>query len=165
MANTQIIILAALIIFISCSAIYFYSKEQKKAKQSKTKKTEKKDKSREHYRVHVSIDESLMEVKKMGAVNVDEIIKVKVLDVSTGGAGVLCDEDFPLKEMVFVRIHFYLNEELFSFNGRIVRKIENPERKKVIYGVQFLNLSPSDETKLIKEITAIQNERRKIAIK
>jgi PilZ domain len=66
---------------------------------------------------------------------------------------------------VYVKVHFYLDNEEFLLNGRIVRKIENIKKRAVLYGIQFVDLSASDENRLMKTIVAMENERRKIVIK
>ncbi|WP_053365296.1 PilZ domain-containing protein [Bacillus sp. FJAT-27245] len=165
MQDQQLIILGALVVIFLISAIFFFSKNKKNASQNQRKNEEKADNKRENFRVHVDIDETVLQVKKIGTVDMDQAYTCKMVDISAGGAGVMCEEDFTLKDKIFVTIHFCMNKEQFTFNGRIVRKIENLGRKHSLYGIQFLDMPVADENRLIKEIIAIENNRRKISIK
>lgn len=120
---------------------------------------------RDNFRFRINIKNTVMEVLKIGNLNVNEFFYCEIVDVSAGGVGVLCENDFPLREKVYVKIHFHLNHEEFMLDGRIVRKTENIKKRAVLYGIQFINLSQYDENRLMKTIFAMENERRKIAIK
>ncbi|WP_409273944.1 PilZ domain-containing protein [Neobacillus sp. SCS-31] len=165
MQDQQLIILGALVVLFLIAAIFVFLKNRRSSGPIDTKNEEKVENKRENFRVHVEIDETVMAVKKIGSVDMDQPYTCKMVDISAGGAGVMCDEDFTLKDKIFVTIHFYLNKEQFTFNGRIVRKIENLGRKHSFYGIQFLDMPVADENRLIKEIIAIENNRRKISIK
>ncbi|WP_059172696.1 PilZ domain-containing protein [Bacillus sp. FJAT-27445] len=165
MQDQQLIILGALVVLFLIAAIFLFLKNRKNHSQKQTMNEEKADNKRENFRIHVEIEESVMEVKKIGSEEMDKPYTCKVTDVSAGGAGVLCEEDFTLRDKIFVTLHFSMNKEQFTFNGRIVRKIENLGRKQSLYGIQFLDMPVADENKLIKEIIAIENNRRKISIK
>lgn len=106
-----------------------------------------------------------MEVLKIGSLDVNEYFYCEIVDVSAGGVGILSEYDFPLREKVYVKINFYLDNEEFMLNGRIVRKTENIKKRAVLYGIQFVDLSTYDENRLLKTIFAMENQRRKIDIK
>jgi len=159
----EYLILIVAVIIVS-PIVYFVSQKELK-KQRKLKKEEKQANRRDNFRLRVMIKNSIMEVLKVGSIDVNRNNYCEIVDVSAGGAGVISYYDFPLQQQVYVRVHFYLNDEEFSLDGRIVRKIERINKSSFFYGVQFLNLSSRDEKRLVKEIYAIENQRRKIAIK
>lgn len=157
-----ILIVAAVIIV---SSIMYLVRLKELKKQRKLKKEEKQANRRDNFRLRVMIKNSIMEVLKVGSIDVNRNNYCEIVDISAGGAGIISYYDFPLKQQVYVRVHFYLNDEEFSLDGRIVRKIERINKSSFFYGVQFLNLSSRDEKRLVKEIYAMENQRRKIAIK
>ncbi|MEH7115359.1 PilZ domain-containing protein [Neobacillus niacini] len=150
---------------IIVSSILYLARLKELKKQKMLKKVEKQTNQRDNFRLRVMIKNSIMEVLKVGSTDVNQNDNCEIEDISAGGAGIISYYDFPLKQKVYVRIHFYLNDEEFSLDGRIVRKIERINRSSFFYGIQFLNLSSIDEKRLVKEIFAMENQRRKIAIK
>jgi c-di-GMP-binding flagellar brake protein YcgR len=162
--ETYLILLIVTAVIIVSSIIYLARLKELK-KQKKLKKEEKQTNRRDNFRLRVMIKNSIMEVLKVGSIDVNRNNYCEIEDISAGGAGIISYYDFPLKQQVYVRVHFYLNDEEFSLEGRIVRKIERINRSSFFYGIQFLNLSSSDEKRLVKEIFAMENQRRKIAIK
>jgi c-di-GMP-binding flagellar brake protein YcgR len=163
MEQYQTLIAVAVVILVS--SIIYRVRLGKVKKHRQLKKEEKQANRRDNFRLRVMIKNSLMEVLKVGNISVNQNDYCEIVDISAGGAGIVSYYDLPLKQSVFVRIHFYLNDEEFSLNGRVVRKIERINKSSFFYGIQFLNLSTRDENRLIKEIVALENQRRKIAIK
>ncbi len=163
MEQYQTLIVVAIVILVS--SIIYRLRLGKIKNQRQLKKEEKQTNRRDNFRLRVMIKNSLMEVLKVGSTSVNQNDYCEIVDISAGGAGIVSYYDLPLKQSVFVRIHFYLNDEEFSLNGRVVRKIERINKSSFFYGIQFLNLSTRDENRLIKEIVALENQRRKIAIK
>jgi c-di-GMP-binding flagellar brake protein YcgR len=157
--------LTVVVIIILIFSILFVAKNKRVTSQQATKKDVKQANRRDNFRIRVSIKNTVMEVLKIGSTYVNEHDYCEIVDVSAGGVGILSDYDFPLREKVYIKIHLYLNDEEFTLNGRIVRKIEKINKRSIFYGVQFINLSESDENRLIKEIVAMENRRRKISIK
>lgn len=162
MGEFQIVITAAIIIILVSTIIIIFRNKQKQAEQQRKRKTANR---RMNYRVQVNIKNSVMEVLKIGSLAINEHDACEIVDVSVGGAGVISHQDFPLRQIIFVRVYFYLNDEMFSLNGRVVRKVERINKKSYFYGIQFLNLSSNEENQLIKHIAAIQKRRRKKLIK
>lgn len=159
------LILLAIVLIILVSSIIYMVHKKRGAKHQHRKQADKPANQRKNFRVRVELKNSIMEVLKVGSTEINEHDACEIIDISTGGVGVVSYCDLPLKQQVFIRVHFYLNNETFSINGRIVRKIERINKNSFLYGVQFLELSPREENRLLKEIVAIENERRKIAIK
>jgi c-di-GMP-binding flagellar brake protein YcgR len=164
MGQYQSFIVVAVAVILVSSIIYRVRLGELK-KHRQLKKEEKQANRRDNFRLRVMIKNSLMEVLKVGSISVNQNDYCEIVDISAGGAGIVSYYDFPLKQSVFVRIHFYLNDEEFSLNGRVVRKTERINKSSFFYGIQFLNLTTRDENRLIKEIVALENQRRKIAIK
>lgn len=164
MGEFQIIIAIAAILIIVSSIIYAIQQQRIK-KQRNLKKAEKKENRRDSFRLRVDLKNSIMEVLKIGNIDVNEFDDCQISDVSAGGAGIVSYYDLPLKQKVYVKLHFYLNNESFSLNGRIVRKVERINKNNYFYGIQFLDLSIPEEERLIKEIVALENRRRQTSIK
>jgi c-di-GMP-binding flagellar brake protein YcgR len=163
MEQYQTIIVVAVVILVS--SIIYGVRLGKMKKHRLLKNEEKQANRRDNFRLRVMIKNSLMEVLKVGSISVNQNDYCEIVDISAGGAGIVSYYDLPLKQSVFVRVHFYLNDEEFSLNGRVVRKTERINKSSFFYGIQFLNLTTRDENRLLKEIVALENHRRKIAIK
>lgn len=165
MEEIQFIKIAAIGFIFLVSSIILLTNINRKKRQRTAQKVVKPPNRRDNFRFRINIKNTLMEVLKIGSLSVNEYVYCEIVDVSAGGVGILSDYDFPLREKVYVKVHFYLDHEEFMLNGRIVRKIENIKKRAVLYGIQFVDLSASDEERLLKTIVAMENERRKIAIK
>ncbi|MEC1522159.1 PilZ domain-containing protein [Neobacillus niacini] len=157
--------IAAVALIILVSSIIYLANSNRKKRQRTVQKEVKPPNRRDNFRFRINIKNTLMEVIKIGNLDVNEYIYCEVVDVSAGGVGILSEYDFPLREKVYVKINFYLDNEEFMLNGRIVRKTENIKKRAVLYGIQFVDLSTYDENRLLKIIFAMENQRRKIAIK
>jgi hypothetical protein len=165
MGEFQFIIIAAVMMILVSSIIYVVKQKREKAQRNLRKAERPAANRRENFRLRVNMKNSVMEVLKVGSLEVNQNDYCEIVDISAGGVGLISYYDFPLKQQVYVRVHFYLNDEEFSLDGRIVRKIERINKSSYFYGIQFLNLSARNENRLLKEIFAMENERRKIAIR
>ncbi|WP_045518449.1 PilZ domain-containing protein [Neobacillus niacini] len=166
MEEFQFNILLAVAMVVLVSFIFYLVIHKRETIKRNSKKVEEKQVNRrDNFRLRINMKDSLLEVLKVGSINVNQHDYCEIVDISAGGVGIISYLDFTLKQNVYVRVHFYLNEEAFSLNGRIVRKIERINRNSFLYGIQFLNLSTKDENRLIKEIVALENQRRKMSLK
>ncbi|MEH7493926.1 PilZ domain-containing protein [Neobacillus niacini] len=165
MEEMQVIKIAGVVLIILVSSIIYFTNSNRKKRHRTAQKEVKPPNKRDNFRFRINIKNTVMEVLKIGSLNVNEYVYCEIVDVSAGGVGILSDYDFPLREKVYVKVHFYLDNQEFMLNGRIVRKIENLKKQTVLYGIQFIGLSAYDENRLMKTIVAMENERRKIAIK
>ncbi|WP_462410719.1 PilZ domain-containing protein [Neobacillus sp. Marseille-QA0830] len=159
------VILAGVAGVILVISIIYAMNAKKTEKRTEAKPEPKPVNRRDNFRVRVNLQNSVMEVLQVGANNLQEFDECEVKDISVGGVGLVSYYDLPLQQQVFVKLHFYLNGEAFTLDGRIVRKIERINRSSFFYGVELLNLSNKDEERLLKEIVALENRRRKTAIK
>ncbi|WP_342429524.1 PilZ domain-containing protein [Neobacillus sp. FSL H8-0543] len=157
-------IVAVAVLIILVSSIVLVVKQKRVTKQNNSIQAEKKANRRDNFRLRVNIKQSILEVLKVGSIVVNQSDQCEIVNISAGGVGVVSYYDFPLKQSIYVRVHFYLNAEEFSLNGRIVRKAERINKSGFLYGIQFLNLSASDQNRLMKEVFAMENERRKMEI-
>ncbi|WP_419955439.1 PilZ domain-containing protein [Neobacillus niacini] len=157
--------IAAVALIILVSSIIYLTNSNRKKRQRTVQKEVKPPNRRDNFRFRTNIKNTLMEVLKIGSLDVNEYFYCEIVDVSAGGVGILSEYDFPLREKVYVKINFYLDNEEFMLNGRIVRKTENIKKRAVLYGIQFVDLSTYDENRLLKTIFAMENQRRKIDIK
>jgi c-di-GMP-binding flagellar brake protein YcgR len=165
MEEIQVTKIAAVVVIFLVSSIIFITNANRKKRNRTAQKELKLPNRRDNFRFRINIKNTLMEVLKIGSLDVNQYVYCEIVDVSAGGVGILIDYDFPLREKVYVKVHFYLDQEEFMLNGRIVRKTENIKKRAVLYGIQFVDLSTYDENRLLKTIFAMENERRKIAIK
>jgi c-di-GMP-binding flagellar brake protein YcgR len=163
--NQIYIISTVVIVIILVSSIIYTVNQNRLKKQRKSAKEKKPANKRDNFRLRVNIKDSVMEIIKIGNKDITEYDYCEIMDLSAGGAGIVSYYDLPLKKTVYVRVQFFLNDEEFILNGRVVRKSERINRSSYFYGIQFLNLSKYDENRLMKEIVALENRRRKMAIK
>ncbi|MEH7273214.1 PilZ domain-containing protein [Neobacillus vireti] len=165
MEEIQVIKIAAVVLTILVSSILYITITNRKKRQRTAQKKVKQPNKRDNFRFRINIKNTLMEVLKIGSLDVNQYVYCEIVDVSAGGVGILSEYDFPLREKVYIKIHFNLDHEEFVLNGRIVRKTENIKKRILLYGIQFIDLPANDENRLLKKIFAMENERRKIAIK
>jgi c-di-GMP-binding flagellar brake protein YcgR len=167
MENIQLITIATAVILLIV-IIVFFNFRRNKAKLSNVEdinKEKKIENQRGNFRLRLDIEDALMEVIKIGESDVNESELCEIVDVSASGLGLYSKNDYPIREKVLVKLLFKLNDKEFSVDGVLVRKVEAVNKDRVLYGVNFMNLSDGNENKLLKEIAAIENSRRKISIR
>jgi len=79
-------------------------------------------------------------------------------DVSRSGLQFICQVDLPVRKEIYLNIWFSLKKEDFNLKGKIVRKEEHMQY--IAYGIQFVDLSPRDEQRLVRVINQIELEKR-----
>jgi c-di-GMP-binding flagellar brake protein YcgR len=164
--NIQIIIAIAVILLIG--VIVFYNSRRKKAELSNDNDVKEEKKivnQRGNFRLRLDIEDALMQVVKIGDTEVNDNELCEIVDVSASGVGLYSKNDYLIREKVLVKLLFKLNDKEFSVDGVMVRKVEAINKDRILYGVNFINLSDGEENKLLKEIAAIENSRRKISIR
>jgi c-di-GMP-binding flagellar brake protein YcgR len=167
MENIQFITIATAVILL-IAVIVFYNYRKKKAELSNEEdinKEKKIENQRGNFRLRLDIEDALMEVTKIGDTARNDSELCEIVDVSASGLGLYSKNDYPIREKVLVKLLFKLNYKEFSVDGVLVRKVEAANKDRVLYGVNFMNLSDGEENKLLKEIAAIENSRRKISIR
>jgi c-di-GMP-binding flagellar brake protein YcgR len=167
MENIQFITIATAVILL-IAIIVFYNSHKKKARLSNEENINKEKKienQRGNFRLRLEIEDALMEVIKIGDTELNGSELCEIVDVSASGLGLYSENDYPIRENVLVRLLFKLNEKEFSVDGVLVRKVEAVNKDRILYGVNFMNLSDGSENKLLKEIAAIENSRRKKSIR
>lgn len=167
MENIQFTIIAIAVILL-IGLILFYNSRRKKAELSNENdinKEKKIENQRGNFRLRLDIEDAIMEVIKIGDSDVNESELCEIVDVSASGMGIYSKIDYPIRKKVLVKLFFKLNDKEFSVDGVMVRKVEVINKDRVLYGVNFMNLSDGNENKLLKEIAAIENSRRKISIR
>jgi c-di-GMP-binding flagellar brake protein YcgR len=167
MENIQFITIATAVILL-IAIIVFYNYRKKKAELSNEEdinKEKKIENQRGNFRLRLDIEDALMEVIKIGDTDRNDSELCEIVDVSASGLGLYSKMDYPIREKVLVRLLFKLNNKEFSVDGVLVRKVEAANKDRLLYGVNFMNLSDGEENKLLKEIAAIENSRRKISIR
>jgi c-di-GMP-binding flagellar brake protein YcgR len=164
--NIQFIIAIAVILLIGI--IVFYNSRRKKAELSNDNEVKEEKKivnQRGNFRLRLDIEDALMQVVKIGDTEVNDNELCEIVDVSASGVGLYSKNDYLIREKVLVKLLFKLNDKEFSVDGVMVRKVEAINKDRILYGVNFINLSDGEENKLLKEIAAIENSRRKISIR
>jgi c-di-GMP-binding flagellar brake protein YcgR len=161
-----IVIVIAVILLAAIIVIYNFRKNKAGLGNEEDIKKEKKiENQRGNFRLRLDIEDALMEVIKIGDVEQNDSELCEIVDVSASGLGLYSKIDYPIRKKVLVRLLFKLNYKEFSVDGVLVRKVEAANKDRLLYGVNFLNLSDGEENKLLKEIAAIENSRRKISIR
>jgi c-di-GMP-binding flagellar brake protein YcgR len=167
MENIQFIIIGIAVILL-IGVIVFYNSQRKKeelSNENDIKEEKKLVNQRGNFRLRLDIEDAIMEVVKIGETDVSDTEVCEIVDVSASGMGLYSEIDYPIRKKVLVKLYFKLNDKEFSFDGILVRKVEASNKDKVLYGINFMNLSDGNENKLLKEIAAIENSRRKISIR
>lgn len=75
----------------------------------------------------------------------ERVFPVNVLDLSSGGMRAFIAIDLPVK-IIIINVNFKFEDELFTLNAQIVRKIEKENGYE--YGLKFILDSPQDENRL-----------------
>lgn len=83
----------------------------------------------------------------------------KIKDISRTGMKMSCEIDLPVRKQIFLQLRFVIDDEEFSFKGRIVRKEEL--LNEIIYGIDFIEADPKEEQRLYQVIQRMEIERRK----
>jgi c-di-GMP-binding flagellar brake protein YcgR len=165
--NIQFTILAVAVILL-IGLLLFYNSHKKKADLSSPNninREKKLENQRGNFRLRLDIEDALMEVIKIDDSEVNDSELCEIVDISASGMGIYSKIDYPIRKQVLVKLLFKLNEKEFSVDGVLVRKVEVSNKDRILYGVNFMNLSDGEENKLLKEIASIENSRRKISIR
>lgn len=164
MEDIRYLIIAVVAIFIIGLVIYLISR-RKNRNNSLIGEANASNK-RSNFRLDIDIEDAVMEVVKIGDTYVNRRQKCEIIDLSVSGMGINSYMDYSINKPIFVRVSFKLNGKEFSIEGEIVRKSKDRFKPIFFYGINFTNLLPGDEYKLIKEIFSINNSRRsKVRIK
>ena len=120
---------------------------------------------REFFRQNISVEALVTRVKWAGDTKDDpprteEKVNCKLLDVSGGGVLIACDATYSRGDQLRVGNAEILPEtEPYSFRCS-VRRAEQA-RYTNLYGCQFLNMSPSEQDRLVRAIFTLQREEAK----
>jgi hypothetical protein len=165
--NIQYIIIAIAVILLIGVIVFYYSRRKKAglSNQNDVKEEKKLVNLRGNFRLRLDIEDALMEVVKIGDTEVNDSELCEIVDVSASGVGLYSKNDYLIRKKVLVKLFFKLNDKEFSVDGVMVRKVEAINKDNILYGINFINLSDGEENKLLKEIAAIENSRRKISIR
>jgi c-di-GMP-binding flagellar brake protein YcgR len=164
MEDIRYLIIVVIVIFVIGLVIYLISR--RKNKNSKLIGETNADNKRGNFRLDIDIEDAEMEIVKIGDRYVNRKQKCEIIDLSVSGMGINSYTDYPTEKQIFVRVTFKLNGKEFSIEGEIVRKAKDRFKPLYFYGINFTNLLPGDEYRLIKEIFSINNSRRsKVTIK
>ena len=120
---------------------------------------------REFFRQNISVEAKVTRVKWAGETKDDplhkeEEIKCKLLDVSGGGVMIACDGAYNRGDQLRVgSVELLPGTDPFSYRCS-VRRAEQA-RYTNLYGCQFLNMSPSEQDRLVRAIFTLQREEAK----
>lgn len=92
-------------------------------------------------------------------VNLDKYMKMKIIDLSAGGAQIASYLDMPGNGQVIINLNFQLGEEVFEFKSKIVWSSKKNLEK--LYGLEFVNLSERQVRTLIRQLNLYQTKNRK----
>src|SRR3954464_2487220 len=109
MEEIQVIKIAGVVLILLVSCILYFTYTNRKKRQRTVQKEVKPPNKRDNFRFRINIKNTLMEVLKIGSLDVNEYVYCEIVDVSVGGVGILSDYDYPLREKVYVKVHFHLD--------------------------------------------------------
>lgn len=119
---------------------------------------------RNSYRINLSKIESTFSLMDFGN---DSLGKLKnrnfngvIEDLSIGGLKFLTSFEFPVKYNIIIKINFTFYGEVFDLKGKIMRREDHIKGKSISYGVQFVDLTVKDITRLNFAIHNYQVENR-----
>jgi hypothetical protein len=119
---------------------------------------------RNSYRINLSKIESTFSLMDFGN---DSLGKLKnrnfngvIEDLSIGGLKFLTSFEFPVKYNIIIKINFTFYGEVFDLKGKIMRREDHIKGKSISYGVQFVDLTVKDITRLNLAINNYQVENR-----
>lgn len=76
---------------------------------------------------------------------------------------VISDDDLPIQYGIEAMASFIIHEEQFNIKCILNRKEVNFNQPKIIYGIKFVDLNKSIESRLGKIINELQIEKRNIS--
>ncbi|MBU8907848.1 PilZ domain-containing protein [Desertibacillus haloalkaliphilus] len=176
MASNDFILIITVGSLIVCFTAYLYAqiiisrknKEIKKLSKQLQQLTAPSNNQRKHFRLKLDLDDVILTFKQMnqGAFKrlENKKAKVKILDLSAGGAKIYCDLDVPIKESMLVNLDFHLRGVHFTLNGRIIRKETLTDYKTNVfnYGIEFI-ITHNDRARLNNLLNHIAVEKHKKA--
>lgn len=83
----------------------------------------------------------------------------KIRYISRTGLQMICDYDLPVRKQISLQLYFVLQNEEFSFKGKIVRKVE--QLNNIVYGIEFIEVNDKEQQRLHLLIQQMEIERRK----
>ena len=117
---------------------------------------------REFFRQNISVEAVVTRIKwaddrKDDPPREEDLMNCKLLDVSGGGVLLACDADYNPGDQLRVGNAAILPEtEPYSFRCSVRRSEQ--ARYTNLYGCQFLNMSPSEQDRLVRAIFTLQRE-------
>jgi c-di-GMP-binding flagellar brake protein YcgR len=164
MEDIRYLIIVVVVIFVIGLIVYLISR--RKSKNSSLVAEANANNKRGNFRLDIDIEDAVMEIVKIGDNHTSRKQKCEIIDLSVSGMGINSYMDYPTDKQILVIVSFKLNGKEFSIEGEIVRKAKDRFKPMFFYGINFTNLLPGDEYRLIKEIFSINNSRRsKVTIK
>lgn len=119
---------------------------------------------RNSYRINLPKIESTFTLMEFGNSSIGKLknrnFNGVIEDLSIGGLKFLTSFEFPVKYNIIIKINFTFYGELFDLKGKIMRKEDYIKGKSISYGVQFVDLSVKDITRLNLAIHNFQVENR-----
>lgn len=120
---------------------------------------------RDFFRVEMSGESCRLEVLDAGDPTLDAIKnkrgEAQLLDISVTGAKINCRYDLPVRKKVLVQLHVTLREETFSFKGVLLRKEQQLDQSRVVYGIEYVDPDREDQKRLNVILNRIKIERHK----
>ncbi|MFD1780114.1 PilZ domain-containing protein [Fredinandcohnia salidurans] len=115
------------------------------------KKTSPKEK-RNTYRLNLPPIESIFTLKdfsnhSLGKLR-DKNFTGEIVDISIGGLKFFSSYEFPVKYNIMLKISFNFFGEEFNLKGKIIRREDHVKGQATSYGVEFVDLTVRDITRL-----------------
>lgn len=94
-------------------------------------------------------------------VELNKFIEMAITDLGAGGMRTSSYLNLPHELKMVLRLFFRFEGETFIFQGKLIRKIEKDTFSE--YGIQFINVSESEQRRLMQSLNKYQLKRIKIA--
>ncbi len=94
-------------------------------------------------------------------VELNKFIEMAITDLGAGGMRTSSYLNLPHELEMVLRLFFRFEGETFIFQGKLIRKIEKDTFSE--YGIQFINVSESEQRRLMQTINKYQLKRIKTA--
>lgn len=85
-------------------------------------------------------------------------VEGQIKDISRTGIKLICEFDLPVRKQITLQLNFVLQDEDFSFKGKIVRKEE--KLNDITYGIEFIEVGEKEQQQLFKVLQTMEIERK-----
>ncbi|MDX8045859.1 PilZ domain-containing protein [Gracilibacillus sp. S3-1-1] len=154
---------------ITISFIYWFY-ERKKVKHRFSKKTKthvaKEENSRNDFRIKFYKKNCLMKLVSFDAPQFAKLenkyFHSDIEDISAGGLKFSTKYNIPTDDRVVIQVELSLESYHFNLLGEIIRREPYQQGQRISYGVNFIHMSHSDKSTMIRALNEIMIKKQKM---